>query len=61
MGTLLGHVVPGTFFILFPIWWGYCLAIKHYHIRYRRGDQHQKFVGSEEVFLLKIEEFCEKK
>ncbi|CAF0978912.1 unnamed protein product [Adineta ricciae] len=42
MGTLLGHVVPGTFFILFPIWWGYCLAIKHYHIRYRRRGQHQK-------------------
>ncbi|UJR10053.1 hypothetical protein I4U23_014275 [Adineta vaga] len=35
MGTLLGHIVPGTFFILFSIWWSFCLAIKHYHIRYQ--------------------------
>ena len=36
MGTLLGHVVPGTFFILFAIWWGFCLAVKHYRIKHSR-------------------------
>lgn len=36
MGTLLGHVVPGTFFILFAIWWGFSLAIKHYQIHHSR-------------------------
>src|ERR1700733_15233772 len=36
MGTLLGHLVPGTFFIIFAIWWGFCIAIKHYRIRKSR-------------------------
>jgi hypothetical protein len=36
MGTLLGHLVPGTFFILFALWWGFCLAIKHYRIQKSR-------------------------
>ncbi len=35
MGTLIGHIVPGTFFILFPIWWGLCIAIKNFHIHNR--------------------------
>ena len=36
MGTLLGHVVPGTFFIIFAIWWGICLAIKHHQMNKSR-------------------------
>jgi len=32
MGTLLGHIVPGTFFILFAIWWGFAIGVKHYKI-----------------------------
>jgi hypothetical protein len=35
MGTLLGHIVPGTFFSIFAIWWGFCIAIKHYHLHHR--------------------------
>ncbi|CAF1437375.1 unnamed protein product [Adineta steineri] len=35
MGTLLGHIVPGTFFTIFAVWWGFCIAIKHYHLRNR--------------------------
>jgi hypothetical protein len=40
MGTLLGHVIPGTFFIIFAIWWGFCLAVKHYYLHYRRRYSH---------------------
>jgi len=36
MGTLLGHIVPGTFFTLFAIWWGFCISIKHYRTRKSR-------------------------
>ena len=31
MGTLMGHILPGTFFALFAIWWGFCIAVKHFH------------------------------
>jgi len=34
MGTLMGHVLPGTFFALFAIWWGFCTAVKHFHSRH---------------------------
>jgi len=36
MGTLLGHLLPGTFFIIFAIWWGFYIAIKRYQIRRSR-------------------------
>ncbi len=36
MGTLLGHLVPGTFFTIFAIWWSFCIAINHYRIRKSR-------------------------
>jgi len=36
MGTLLGHIVPGTFFTIFAIWWSFCIAIKHYRLRKSR-------------------------
>jgi hypothetical protein len=31
MGTLMGHVLPGTFFAMFAIWWGFCVSIKYFH------------------------------
>ncbi len=34
MGTLMGHILPGTFFAIFAIWWGFCIAIKHFHSRH---------------------------
>lgn len=37
MGTLMGHILPGTFFAIFAIWWGFCLAVKHFHSRHSRN------------------------
>ncbi|CAF1138165.1 unnamed protein product [Adineta ricciae] len=34
MGILVGHIVPGTFFAIFAIWWGFCVAARHFHSRY---------------------------
>ncbi|CAF0923186.1 unnamed protein product [Adineta steineri] len=34
MGTLMGHILPGTFFAIFAIWWGFCVAVKHFHSRH---------------------------
>lgn len=33
MGTLAGHLLPGTFFILFAIWWGFITAIRYVQSR----------------------------
>lgn len=38
MGTLLGHAVPGTFFILFALWWGFSIGIKFYYLRHRKKN-----------------------
>jgi hypothetical protein len=29
--TPVGHSLPGSFFTIFAIWWGFCTAIKHFH------------------------------
>ncbi|UJR36005.1 hypothetical protein I4U23_028744 [Adineta vaga] len=34
MDSLMGHIVPGTFFAMFAIWWGFCVAAKHFHSRH---------------------------
>jgi hypothetical protein len=34
MGTLMGHIVPGTFFAIFAVWWGFCVAVKYFHSRH---------------------------
>jgi hypothetical protein len=34
MASLMGHILPGTFFAMFAIWWGFCIAIKHFHSRH---------------------------
>lgn len=31
MGTLMGHILPGTFFAMFAVWWGFCVAVKHFY------------------------------
>lgn len=46
MGTLLGHLVPGTFFALFAIWWGFCLSVHHY----RSSRQHRRHYHSTTTF-----------
>ncbi len=33
MGSLIGHVVPGTFFALFAIWWAYEFLWKYFTCR----------------------------
>ncbi|CAM4767351.1 unnamed protein product [Rotaria magnacalcarata] len=37
MGTLMGHILPGTFFAIFAIWWGFCVAVKHFHSCHSRN------------------------
>ena len=27
----MGHVLPGTFFAIFAVWWGFCVAVKYFH------------------------------
>lgn len=34
MGTLMGHILPGTFFGIFAIWWGFCLAVRYFYSRH---------------------------
>ena len=33
MGTLAGHLLPGTFFILFGTWWGFITSIRYIQSR----------------------------
>jgi hypothetical protein len=35
MGSLEGHLLPGTFFIIFGIWWSFITAIRFIHSRQR--------------------------
>lgn len=30
----MGHVLPGTFFAIFAIWWGFCLGVRYFHSRH---------------------------
>ena len=34
MGSLMGHLAPGTFFILFALWWIYSIFRKYYTAKY---------------------------
>lgn len=34
MGTLMGHILPGTFFAIFAVWWGFCVAARYFHSRH---------------------------
>ena len=31
MGTLVGHIVPGTFFICFSLWWAIAIFRRYFH------------------------------
>uniref|UniRef100_A0A6A7GAT9 Transmembrane protein 45B-like n=1 Tax=Hirondellea gigas TaxID=1518452 RepID=A0A6A7GAT9_9CRUS len=33
MGTLAGHILPGSFFLFFGVWWGYCMLRSYYLCR----------------------------
>jgi len=30
----MGHILPGTFFAIFAIWWGFCVAARYFHSRH---------------------------
>ena len=30
----MGHILPGTFFAMFAVWWGFCLAVRNFHSRH---------------------------
>lgn len=33
MGTLGGHLLPGSFFIMFAIWWGFITSLRYVQTR----------------------------
>lgn len=33
MGSFIGHVFPGTFFVLFGLWWTHCIFRRWYRLR----------------------------
>ncbi|XP_076311395.1 transmembrane protein 45B-like [Tachypleus tridentatus] len=37
MGTFGGHILPGSFFILFAIWWTISLFVKYFRVLSQRG------------------------
>ncbi|KAI9552099.1 hypothetical protein GHT06_022436 [Daphnia sinensis] len=39
MGTLLGHMLPGSFFILFAIWWLISISRRYYRSRLSRHGE----------------------
>jgi hypothetical protein len=38
MGTFLGHLLPGTFFAVFAIWWSFMTALTHVQEKYNRSN-----------------------
>jgi hypothetical protein len=38
MGNFGGHALPGSFFILFSLWWTICIFQRYYRARYRGGQ-----------------------
>ena len=38
MGTFLGHILPGTFFISFAIWWSFMAALRYIQCRNRNSS-----------------------
>ncbi|RNA18626.1 transmembrane 45A [Brachionus plicatilis] len=39
MGTLAGHLLPGSFFILFATWWGFITSIRFVQSRKKNTDK----------------------
>ncbi|PAA52749.1 hypothetical protein BOX15_Mlig011478g2, partial [Macrostomum lignano] len=44
MGTFLGHLLPGAFFLLFALWWLYSVLSRYYRAKYRRGPAYRSTV-----------------
>lgn len=42
MGSLAGHLLPGTFFILFSIWWSFLTAIRYIQSKYYSSAKKSK-------------------
>ena len=38
MGTLGGHLLPGSFFIIFAIWWGFITSLRYVQMRYHSAN-----------------------
>jgi hypothetical protein len=38
MGTFLGHILPGTFFISFAIWWSFSVCLRYIQCRNRNAN-----------------------
>lgn len=37
MGTLEGHLLPGSMFIVFGIWWGFITSLRYVQMRYHHS------------------------
>ena len=35
MGSFLGHIVPGTFFLLFSVWWSFSIFRRYFEAHFR--------------------------
>ena len=38
MGTFLGHILPGTFFISFALWWSFAVTLRYLQCRNRNAN-----------------------
>ena len=45
MGTLGGHLLPGTFFILFALWWSFITAIRYVQMKMKSPFKKNGLVG----------------
>lgn len=45
MGTLGGHLLPGTFFAMFAIWWGFITSIRFIQSKQKSNTKKNKEVG----------------
>jgi hypothetical protein len=39
MGSFLGHIVPGTFFLLFSIWWTFSIFRRYFEVHFQNKFQ----------------------
>ena len=45
MGSLGGHLIPGSFFIMFGIWWGFITAIRYTQSKLKSPLKKGKLIG----------------
>ncbi|XP_064629806.1 transmembrane protein 45B-like [Lineus longissimus] len=41
MGSFGGHALPGSFFIIFGMWWTLQISVRYYRARYRKGPAYR--------------------